>query len=51
MPRKLTRAEQSARTRGRVLDAAAKLIAGAGYERTSLARIAEEAGFTKGAAN
>ena len=49
MPRKLTRAEQSAQTRDRVLDAAARQIAQVGYEKASLARIAQKAGYTKGA--
>ena len=49
MPRKLTRAEQSALTRDRVLDAAARMIARVGYEKASLARIAAKAGYTKGA--
>ena len=49
MPRKLTRAEQSALTRDRVLDAAATMIARVGYEKASLAKIADKAGYTKGA--
>jgi AcrR family transcriptional regulator len=49
MARRLTRAEQQARTRRRLLEVAAKLFADHGYQATSLEQIAEKAGLTKGA--
>lgn len=47
--RRLTRDEQRSVTRSRLIDAAAQVFARHGYEGASLAEIAEEAGFTKGA--
>ena len=46
---KLTRDEKKARTRRRLLDAAAEVFAHRGFAATSLDEIAEEAGFSKGA--
>lgn len=48
MPR-LTREESRALTRTKLLEAARVVIARAGYEGASIDRIAEEAGFSKGA--
>ncbi len=48
-PKRLTKAESAAQTRGRLLAAAGKLYYERGYAATSLADIAEEAGVTKGA--
>jgi len=48
-PAKLTRDEKKARTRRRLLDAAAEVFARRGFAATSLDEIAEEAGFSKGA--
>lgn len=48
-PERLTRAEQRARTRRALMDAAAKVFARHGYHGASLDDIATEAGFTKGA--
>src|SRR3954452_7079841 len=45
----LTREAKKSRTRQALLDAAAKLVARDGAQATSLDRIAEEAGLTKGA--
>lgn len=44
-----SRVEKKSRTRQALLDAAAKLVARDGAQATSLDRIAEEAGLTKGA--
>lgn len=46
---RLNRAEQQRRTRERVLDAAEQLFAERGFAATSVAAVAERAGFTKGA--
>ncbi|MFF0491148.1 TetR/AcrR family transcriptional regulator [Nocardia sp. NPDC004068] len=48
MPR-LTRSESQARTRAELLDTARTLFLSEGYARTSLERVAEEAGYSKGA--
>lgn len=48
MPR-LTREESRALTRTKLLDAARVVVAREGYESASIDRIAEEAGFSKGA--
>ncbi|MCM6777782.1 TetR/AcrR family transcriptional regulator [Nocardia sp. CDC159] len=48
MPR-LTRSESQARTRAELLDTARELFLSEGYARTSLERVAEEAGYSKGA--
>ena len=48
-PARLTRAEQKARTRGSLLEAAEKVFARRGMEHASIDEVAEEAGFTKGA--
>jgi AcrR family transcriptional regulator len=45
----LTRAESQERTRRLIVDAAAELFLRDGFRTTSLERIAEEAGFTRGA--
>src|SRR6266508_2505573 len=45
----MTRHEQQAETRNRVLKAAAKVFARHGFDGASLAQVADEAGFTKGA--
>jgi AcrR family transcriptional regulator len=47
--RRLTRAEQQARTRARLIDAAAKVFARRGYQAASVEEIAEEAGYSHGA--
>lgn len=47
--KRLTRVEQKARTRRRLLEAAARLFAAQGFAATGLDEIAEEAGLTKGA--
>lgn len=49
MRRRLTRQEQKAQTRERLLDAAAQVIAERGLEAASIDGIAAEAGYTKGA--
>ncbi len=49
MPERLTRQEQKAQTRDRLLDAAAELFAERGIEAASLDEIAAAAGYTKGA--
>lgn len=49
MPRRLTRRESTARTRARLIDAAAQEFVRSGLERTSIERIARRAGFTRGA--
>jgi len=46
---RLTRAEQQARTRAALIDAAADLFAERGFDGTSVEAIAERAGFTRGA--
>lgn len=48
MPR-LTREESRALTRAKLLDSARVVVAREGYESASIDRIAEEAGFSKGA--
>jgi AcrR family transcriptional regulator len=45
----LTRAESQARTRALIVDAATRLFLRDGFQVTSLERIGEEAGFTRGA--
>jgi AcrR family transcriptional regulator len=47
--KRLTREESQAETRARLVAAAGKLFVRDGYASTSLDRIAEEAGFSKGA--
>jgi AcrR family transcriptional regulator len=50
MPRgEFDRSERRARTRARLLDAAARVYARRGFESATLDEVAEEAGFTKGA--
>jgi AcrR family transcriptional regulator len=50
MPKKrLTRQEQQARTRSKLMSAAAKLFACKGMQQASIDEVAEEAGYTKGA--
>jgi AcrR family transcriptional regulator len=49
-PRRLTRVESQQRTRALIVDAATRLFLRDGFRVTSLERIAEEAGFTRGAA-
>lgn len=46
---RLTRAEQQARTRARLIDAAAQVFAQRGYQAASVEEIAEEAGYSHGA--
>lgn len=46
---RLSRRDSQARTRSRLLDAAAAEFAANGLERTSIERIAQRAGFTRGA--
>ena len=46
---RLTREQSQARTRARLLDSARELVARDGYEGASIDRIAEEAGYSKGA--
>jgi AcrR family transcriptional regulator len=48
-PRRLTRSEQREKTRGCLVEAAAKVFTRRGYDKASLDEVAEEAGFTKGA--
>lgn len=48
-PERLSRAEQRARTRQRLLDSAAEVIRRRGYGAASVEAIAAEAGFTRGA--
>jgi AcrR family transcriptional regulator len=48
-PRRLSRAEQREKTRGCLVQAAAKVFTRRGYDNASLDEVAEEAGFTKGA--
>jgi AcrR family transcriptional regulator len=49
MTRRLTRKEQQAATRDRLLRSAAKVFARRGFQAASLDEIAADAGFTKGA--
>jgi AcrR family transcriptional regulator len=49
MTRRLTRKEQQAETRERLLGSAAKVFARRGFQAASLDEIAADAGFTKGA--
>ena len=46
---RLTRAEQQAKTRGCLMEAAARVFARRGLQRASIDEVAEEAGYTKGA--
>ena len=46
---RLTRAESQARTRALIIDAATRLFLRDGFQVTSLERIGEDAGFTRGA--
>lgn len=47
--RRLTRADQQARTRARLIDAAARVFARRGFQAASVEEIAEEAGYSHGA--
>jgi AcrR family transcriptional regulator len=47
--RRLTRAEQQAQTRARLIDAATKVFARCGFHEASVEEIAEEAGYSHGA--
>lgn len=47
--KRLTRAEQQAQTRARLIDAAAKVFARRGFQAASVEEIAEEAGYSHGA--
>jgi AcrR family transcriptional regulator len=47
--RRLTRAEQQAQTRARLIDAAARVFARRGFRAASVEEIAEEAGYSHGA--
>jgi AcrR family transcriptional regulator len=47
--RRLTRAEQQAQTRARLIDAATRVFAGRGFQAASVEEIAEEAGYSHGA--
>src|SRR3954464_13741014 len=47
--RRLTRAEQQAQTRSRVLEAADAVFARSGFHAARLEEIADQAGFTRGA--
>ena len=47
--RRLTRAEQQAQTRVRLIDAAARVFARRGFQAASVEEIAEEAGYSHGA--
>jgi AcrR family transcriptional regulator len=47
--RRLTRAEQQAETRARLIDAAARVFARRGFRAASVEEIAEEAGYSHGA--
>jgi AcrR family transcriptional regulator len=50
MPRaRLTRQEQQARTRSRLLEAASKVFSCKGMQQSSVDEVAQEAGYTKGA--
>jgi AcrR family transcriptional regulator len=48
-PRRLTRAEQQAQTRTRLIEAAAKVFARRGFQAASVEEIAEDAGYSHGA--
>lgn len=48
-PTRLTRAESQAQTRARLVETARRMFLRDGYASTSLERVAEEAGFSKGA--
>jgi len=48
-PKRETRAERQARTRGELLEAAATVFARRGYDGASVEEIAEEAGYSHGA--
>jgi AcrR family transcriptional regulator len=48
-PKRLTRAESQARTRRKLLDAAARVFRRRGFEGASVEQVAAEAGFTRGA--
>lgn len=47
--RRLTRAEQQAQTRSRLIQAAANVFAGRGFQAATVEEIAEEAGYSHGA--
>src|SRR4029450_4446256 len=47
-PRPSSRAEQRRRTEARILDAAARVFAAAGYERTTIRAVASAAGVDAG---
>src|SRR2546428_7362860 len=47
--RRMTRAESQAQTRADLLEAAARVFKRHGYERASIAEIADEAGYSHGA--
>jgi AcrR family transcriptional regulator len=47
--RRLTRPEQQARTRARLIDAAARVFSRRGFQAASVEEIAEEAGYSHGA--
>ena len=49
VPKRLTRQESQAQTRERLLDVAAKEFLKRGYAGTSIDRVSEEAGYSKGA--
>jgi AcrR family transcriptional regulator len=49
MPRRFTQAERSARTRGALLEAAARGLSRYGYGNVVLEQVAREAGYTRGA--
>ncbi len=48
-PRRLTRAEQQAQTRARLIEAAGRVFARRGFQAASVEEIAEEAGYSHGA--
>ena len=47
--KRLTRAEQQAQTRARLMQSAAKVFSRKGMKGASIDEVAEEAGYTKGA--
>jgi AcrR family transcriptional regulator len=49
IPQRLSRSEEQARTKARLLEAAAEVIARHGLDRASLDEVAAQAGLTKGA--
>ncbi|HEY4811071.1 MAG TPA: TetR family transcriptional regulator [Solirubrobacteraceae bacterium] len=49
VPPRLTRAEQQAQTRARLIEAATKVFAQRGFQAASVEEIAEEAGYSHGA--